>query len=172
MVVNSTIAAIAKHGVISKPQLNVYQVASGVENPLRFAEFFEILYEYYKTTPLFMANNIKKVQCFDNLEDFSKYTRDEIVRLHHNGSGYAVDVNGKICDKKCRVKVAYAEQVCKMYEFIGFFKGRFHTGNTIKLLSEMSKEEQVDFEIDAKNIDWRKYFMDAHIPGLKKHVMA
>lgn len=35
---------------------------------------------------------------------------------------------------------------------------RFHTGNTEKLLEEMSKEEQLNFEVDVKNIDWKKYF--------------
>lgn len=169
VVVNSTIAAIAKHGMTNKSELNVYHVASGVANPLRFSEFFEIIHDYFKSTPLFMSNKIKKIECFDNFKDFSKYTRDEIYRLQ-NANG--ASVNGKCMETRVKVRVAYAEQVCKMYEFIGFYKGRFHTGNLQKLLSEMSKTEQDEFEIDAKKIDWRSYFMDAHIPGLEKYVLG
>lgn len=48
---------------------------------------------------------------------------------------------------------------------------RFHAGNTQKLLSEMSKEEKIGFAIDAKEINWRKYLQETHIPGLRKHVL-
>ena len=48
---------------------------------------------------------------------------------------------------------------------------RFHCGNTRVLLEEMSEEERVVFEVDATKIDWNKYFVDIHIPGLRKHVI-
>lgn len=48
---------------------------------------------------------------------------------------------------------------------------RFHAGNTQKLLSEMSKEEKNSFEIDVKEINWRNYLQETHIPGLRKHVL-
>ncbi|KAK4482603.1 hypothetical protein RD792_009767 [Penstemon davidsonii] len=170
IVVNSTIAAIAKHGSSTlKPQLNVYHVASGVTNPLRFSEFFEIIHEYFNstttTTTSISSKNIRKIKCFNDFNEFSKYTRDEISQVH-NG---AVMINGAL--KRYKAKVMYAEQLCKMYEFIGFFQGRFHTGNTQKLLREMSEDEKLDFEIDVTNIDWSKYFLEAHIPGLEKYVL-
>ncbi|KAL0452868.1 UNVERIFIED_CONTAM: Fatty acyl-CoA reductase 2 [Sesamum latifolium] len=126
MVVNSTIAAIAKHGTNSyKPELNVYHVASGVVNPLRFY--------------------------------LSKYTRDAI--LSNNEMGDAMDEKMvRKLQSKAKAKVAYAEQLCKMYEFVGFIKGRFDTGNMQKLLKEMSKEEQLNFEVDVTKIDWRTIF--------------
>ncbi|KAL3828425.1 hypothetical protein ACJIZ3_017227 [Penstemon smallii] len=165
IVVNSTIAAIAKHGSTHyKPQINVYHVASGVANPLRFSEFFEIIHKYFNSSS--SKNNIRKIKCFNDFNDFSKYTRDVISQVH----GGAVKINGAV--KRYKAKVMYAEQLCKMYEFIGFFQGRFHTGNTQKLLTEMSEEEQLDFEIDVKNIDWTKYFLEAHIPGLEKYVLS
>ncbi|KAG8375853.1 hypothetical protein BUALT_Bualt09G0002300 [Buddleja alternifolia] len=181
MVANTTIAAVAKHGAINEPQLNVYHVASSALNPLKYSDFFEFLYDYFNSTPLNPSennnnnNNISKIKCFDNFYDFSKYTRQEICR--RNGLGYKVTVGSddeKIIRKlqsQCKAKVAYAEQLCKMYEFIGLFNARFHTGNTQKLLEEMSKEEQLDFEVDVMNIQWRKYFQEIHIPGLRKHLL-
>ncbi|KAI3459885.1 hypothetical protein Pfo_016548 [Paulownia fortunei] len=172
MVANTTIAAIAKNGTIHKPELNVYHVASGVMNPLRYSEFFEYLYEYFSSTPLIEFQSIARIKYFNNFNDFSTYTREEISRC--NGLRHTVGKDEKMIRKiqnQCKAKVAYAEQLCKMYEFVGFFNARFHTGNTTKLIKEMSKEEQLDFEVDAINIEWRKYFQDIHIPGLRKHIL-
>ncbi|KAL0452867.1 UNVERIFIED_CONTAM: Fatty acyl-CoA reductase 2 [Sesamum latifolium] len=170
MVVNSTIAAIAKHGIIHKPQLNVYHVASSIVNPLRFYEFFEILHDYFSSTPFFKIKNISKIKYFTSFDDFSEYTRDVISQCNEMGDAIDEKMLQKL-GKQSKAKVAYAEQLCKMYKFLGVFEGRFDTGNTQKLLKEMSKEERLNFEVDATNIDWRKYFLEIHIPGLRKHVL-
>lgn len=40
MVVNATLAAIAKHGIAKKPELQVYHIATSVANPLTFSDSF------------------------------------------------------------------------------------------------------------------------------------
>lgn len=178
IVVNATIAAIAKHGNMRKSELNVYQL-SGFVNPLKYSEFFEYIHEYFSSDPLIewesftkikYYDNLTKMECFDNFDDFSKYTRDEIFKrngIRINGGG----VGEMKLQKQCKAKIAYAENLCKMYAFSGFFKARFHTGNTQKLLSEMSNEEKINFAIDMKEINWKKYFQEIHIPGLRKYVL-
>ncbi|KAL3621596.1 hypothetical protein CASFOL_036508 [Castilleja foliolosa] len=158
MVANTTIAAMAKEGSLHKPNLNVYHVASSDVNPLRYSDFFEYLYEHFNSTPLVESRNIDRIKYFDNFDEFSRYTREAI------NSGHTIT-------NRCKAKVAYAEQLCKMYEFIGFFNARFNTGNTERLIKEMSKEELIEFEINAMSIDWREYVQDVHIPGLKKHIL-
>ncbi|KAK6130585.1 hypothetical protein DH2020_035677 [Rehmannia glutinosa] len=172
MVANTTIAAIAKHGTVNTPQLNIYHVATSSVNPLRLSDSFEYMYEHFSANPLNDKENFAKMKLFNEFSDFSKYTRDEISE--RSGIRNAVGVNGKTLQKiqrQYKAKVAYAEQLCKMYEFIGFFKARVSHRNTRKLLAEMSKEEQLNFEVDATKIDWRKYFVDIHIPGVRKHVL-
>ncbi|KAK4403259.1 Fatty acyl-CoA reductase 2 [Sesamum angolense] len=124
MVVNSTIAAIAKHGTSYKPELNVYHVASGVVNPLRFCDFFEILHDYFNSTPLLNVKNIGKMKCFSNINDLSKYTRDAILLSNEMGDAIDDEKMLRKLQSKAKAKVAYAQQLCKMYEFIGFIKGR------------------------------------------------
>ncbi|CAA0818434.1 Fatty acyl-CoA reductase 2 [Striga hermonthica] len=173
MVANTTIAAIAKHGSINKPRLDVYHVATDFVNPLKFSDFFEHIHEHFTRNPL-TSGDFPKMELFDDFSDFSMYVRDVISERTGLTNINAVETNGNAVQKIRRLykaKVAYAEQLCKLYEFIGFFKARFHTGNTRKLLDEMSKEEQDKFEIDATKIDWRKYFVDIHIPGVRKHVL-
>ncbi|KAL0392413.1 UNVERIFIED_CONTAM: Fatty acyl-CoA reductase 2 [Sesamum radiatum] len=173
LVANTIIAAIAKHGIVKKPDLNVYHAATNFVNPLQYSEFFDYIYEYFNakpTTP--SAGSIAKMKLFKEFSDFSKYIRDEL--LDRNGVTNAPDLNKVMLQKlqkQYKAKVAYAEQLCKMYEFIGFFQARFHTGNTQKLIEEMSEEEQLCFEVDARKIDWIKYFVEIHIPGFRKHVL-
>ncbi|XP_073049363.1 fatty acyl-CoA reductase 2, chloroplastic-like [Primulina eburnea] len=174
MVANTTVAAIAKHGRLEKQELNVYHVASATRNPLRFCDFFDIIHEYFASNPLpnskCESDMIKKMKCFDNFDDFSEHTRHRIWERYRSTNG-AVGTDEKLVQKLCKPKVAYAERLCKMYEFVGFIKGRFHTGNTLRLLQEMSEQEQLSFEIDVTKIDWRKYFQEIHIPGLRKYVL-
>ncbi|KAL0368730.1 UNVERIFIED_CONTAM: Fatty acyl-CoA reductase 2 [Sesamum calycinum] len=173
LVANTIIAAIAKHGIVKKPDLNVYHAATNFVNPLQYSEFFDYIYEYFNAKPATpSAGSIAKMKLFKEFSDFSKYIRDEL--LDRNGVTNAPDLNKVMLQKlqkQYKAKVAYAEQLCKMYEFIGFFQARFHTGNTQKLLEEMSEEEQLCFEVDARKIDWIKYFVEIHIPGFRKHVL-
>ncbi|KAL7127984.1 hypothetical protein ABFS83_14G285300 [Erythranthe nasuta] len=173
MVANTTIAAIAKEANKNKPQLNVYHVASSNRNPLKYTDFFEYLYEYFNSAPLVESQNISRIEYFSDFNDFSEYTRGEISRQPETNN-VQEDEHGNIIRKaqnKCRARVAYAQQLCKMYEFIGFFNARFDTRNTEKLVKEMSKEEKINFEVDVMNINWRKYFQEIHIPGVKKHII-
>lgn len=141
-VVNATIAAIAKHGYPHRPELNVYQIASSVVNPLRYSEFFEYLYEYFNSEPLIESesftridyyDNLDKIKYFDNFNDFSRYTRDEISRRH--GIARTGEGSQKL-QKQCRAKIMYAEHLCKMYEFLGLFKARYALCFTIFVVLE------------------------------------
>ncbi|KAL8491660.1 hypothetical protein ACS0TY_023306 [Phlomoides rotata] len=170
MVVNTIIAAIAKEGSSYNSQLNVYHVGSSATNPLKFSDFFEYLFEYFNSSPLVESINIPKIEYFNKFDDFSKFVRQEIAR-HKPRCRVDDEKMIRRIECQCKAKVAYVEQLCKMYEFIGFFNARFDTSNSQKLIEEMSTEEQLSFEVDARNIEWRSYFQDIHIPGLRKHII-
>ncbi|KAL7145450.1 hypothetical protein ABFS83_07G084700 [Erythranthe nasuta] len=177
MVVNTTIAAIAKHGYKHMPELSIYQIATSVLNPIRVSDMFDYTCEYFRSRPLIESesssgiisyyDNLAPVKYFDNFDDLSKYTRDEIYRRF----GSMRNIETHELQKQCKAKIMYAENLCKIYEFAGFLKARFDAGNTQKLLSEMSKEEQINFDIDVTKIDWRNYITEVHIPGLIKFVL-
>ncbi|KAH6834883.1 hypothetical protein C2S53_003883 [Perilla frutescens var. hirtella] len=122
LVANTMIAAIAKHGskslAQSQPQPNVYHVASSVLNPLTYSDAFEYLYQYFNATPLVEPSNIANIKFFDNFDELSKYTKEEIFRCNR-----AVGEGRKVI-RGCNAKVEYAQQLCKIYEFAGFFKAR------------------------------------------------
>lgn len=142
MVVNTTIAAIAKHGCTGKSELNVYQLASDLVNPLRYSEFFEYIHEYFSSEPLIESesftrikyyDDITNIKYFDDVNDFSSYTREEIFRR----AGIRNDVSGEQknqikLQKQCKARVTYAEHLCKMYEFLGSFKARYVLSNDMQ----------------------------------------
>lgn len=51
------------------------------------------------------------------------------------------------------------------------FRGRLDNDNTQKLMVEMSPDELKTFPVDLRIINWRNYFVNVHIPGLKRHVL-
>ncbi|XP_042058874.1 fatty acyl-CoA reductase 2, chloroplastic-like [Salvia splendens] len=165
MVANTTIAAIAKEGNMHgpHPQPRVYHVASSATNPLLYSDFFEYLFHYFNSSPLIPSQEISRIKYFDNFQDFSEYTRNAI-----HGDKEKMPLKSQ---NQAKAKAAYADKLCKLYEFIGFFNARFDTGNTEKLIEAMSKEEKLSFEVDARNIEWKKYFEEIHIPGLIKHII-
>ncbi|KAL1561476.1 alcohol-forming fatty acyl-CoA reductase [Salvia divinorum] len=161
-VANLTIAAIAKHGNRHTSQPVVYYASSSLDNPITFFDIFEYLYEYFKDMPLTENANISKAKIFDDFEEFSKCLREEIMR--RNGAG-----EDRNMIRRCNAIAHYVEQMCKIYEFAGFLKSRFHTGNTQKLIRKMSREEKLNFEVDVKIINWKMYFHDIYIPGVLKY---
>lgn len=49
MVVNATLAAMAKH--VGKPGIKVYHVASSMANPLTIGTILKIVFEHFKYNP-------------------------------------------------------------------------------------------------------------------------
>ncbi|KAG5584059.1 hypothetical protein H5410_044493, partial [Solanum commersonii] len=78
MVVNTTMAALAKHGNLQNPQLNVYHVASSSINPLSFSQIFYYCYVLSKQHEVQDGKALTKIQIrlikkkLEYLKNFSK----------------------------------------------------------------------------------------------------
>ncbi|KAK4834436.1 hypothetical protein QYF36_022688 [Acer negundo] len=177
MVVNATLAAIARHGTLQKPDINVYQIASSVVNPLIFQDLARLIYEHYNSSPHLDSKgrpiNVPSMKLFSSMEDFSEQLwRDAIQRS--GLSPMASNSNGKLSQKLeviCRKSVEQAKYLAKIYEPYTFYSGRFDNSNTERLMEMMCEEEKKEFGFDVGSIDWKDYITNVHIPGLKRHVM-
>ncbi|KAK0584597.1 hypothetical protein LWI29_015925 [Acer saccharum] len=177
MVVNATLAAVARHGTLQKPGINVYQIASSVVNPLIFQDLARLIYEHYNSSPYLDSKgrpiNVPSMKLFSSMEDFSEQLwRDAIQRS--GLSPMASNSNGKLSQKLeviCRKSVEQAKYLAKIYEPYTFYSGRFDNSNTERLMEMMSEEEKNEFGFDVGSIDWKDYITNVHIPGLKRHVM-
>lgn len=53
MVVNSILAAMAKHSYKPGHELTIYHVGSSLRNPIKYKELKWLMYDYLKKNPLF-----------------------------------------------------------------------------------------------------------------------
>nr|ACA28679.1 male sterility-related protein [Linum usitatissimum]ACA28680.1 male sterility-related protein [Linum usitatissimum] len=177
MVVNATLAAMARHGMDQKPEINVYQIASSVVNPLIFKDLATLLYEHYNTSPYMDSNGfpitVPLMKLFSSMDEFSDHLWKDVVQ--RNGLTAAVaSSDGKLSQKHefiCRKSVEQAKYLANIYEPYTFYGGRFDNSNGEGLMEMMSEVEKRKFGFDVGSIDWRDYITNVHIPGLRRHVM-
>ncbi|XP_021283137.1 fatty acyl-CoA reductase 2 [Herrania umbratica] len=176
MVVNATLAAIARHGMTPKPDINIYHIASSVVNPLVFQDLARLLYEHYNSSPFLDSKgspiHVPSMKLFNSMEDFSAHLwRDATQRT---GLTAVASWSGKLSQKLetiCRKSVEQAKYLANIYEPYTFYGGRFDNSNTERLMEIMSEEEKRNFGFDVESIDWKDYIKNVHIPGLRRHVM-
>ncbi|CAI0402457.1 unnamed protein product [Linum tenue] len=176
MVVNATLAAIAKHGMEKKPEINVYQIASSVVNPLIFKDLATLLYEHYNSSPYMDSNGmpitVPLMKLFSSMDDFSDHLWRDVIQ--RNGLTAITSSDGKLSQKHefiCRKSVEQVKYLANIYEPYTFYGGRFDNSNGERLMEVMSESEKRRFGFDVGSIDWREYITNVHVPGLRRHVM-
>uniref|UniRef100_A0A2K2A4W9 Fatty acyl-CoA reductase n=1 Tax=Populus trichocarpa TaxID=3694 RepID=A0A2K2A4W9_POPTR len=176
MVVNATLAAIAWHGMEQKSDINVYQIASSVVNPLVFQDLATLLYEHYNSSPYMDSNgrpiHVPSMQLFSSMEDFFVHLWRDVIQQSRLAEMASSD--RKLSQKHeniCRKSLEQAKYLANIYEPYTFYGGRFDNSNTQKLMERMSENEKGEFGFDVGSMDWRDYITNVHIPGLRRHVM-
>lgn len=132
MVVNATLAAMARHGMNQKPDINVYQIASSVVNPLVFQDLARLLYEHYSSSPCIDSMGrpiqVPLMKFFSSTEEFSGHLwRDAIQK---RGLTAVASSKGKMSQKlenMCRKSVEQAKYLANIYEPYTFYGGRLDT---------------------------------------------
>lgn len=176
MVVNATLAAMAKHGTEGKPGSSVYQVASSAVNPLVFKDLARMLFDHFNRSPYIDSKgrpiHVPKMTLLRSMEDLSSHLWQDAI--NRSGLTDLADPNSNLSKKLeniCRKSVEQAKYLANIYEPYTFYGGRFDNSNTQRLMECMSKEERWEFGFDVESIDWKDYISNVHIPGLRKHVM-
>lgn len=168
MVVNASLAAIAKHGGARKSGINLYQTTSSLVNPLVLQDFFRSCYEHFNSMPCLNSNGrpiyVEEIECFNSMDDFSAHLQRDDFKL----PGLTTPQKRKIMNNKL---VQYAEHLAGIYKAYAFYSGRFDNSNTEDLMECMSEEEKRDFGFDVRSIDWKDYIKNVHIPGVRRHLM-
>ncbi|KAI3475000.1 hypothetical protein Pfo_030312 [Paulownia fortunei] len=176
MVVNATLAAMAKHGAAGKPESNIYQVASSVVNPIVFNDLAKLLYEHFNSSPFIDSTGspvrVPPMKLFSSMEDFS--TNLWRHAINQAVLGALANLDGKLSQKLeiiCRKSVEQAKYIGNIYEPYTLYDGRFDNSNTKRLMGCMSNQERQQLGFDVESTDWKDYFSNVHIPGLRRHVM-
>lgn len=77
MVVNATIAAMAKHGSCTNPGMHIYHVASSNVNPLVFSQLADIMFEHFSAFPYVDSTGkpiqVEPLKLFHDMSEFSNF---------------------------------------------------------------------------------------------------
>ncbi|XP_077210012.1 jojoba acyl CoA reductase-related male sterility protein [Tasmannia lanceolata] len=176
MVVNATLAAMAKHGAAGKRGMNIYHIASSVTNPLVFQDLAGLLFEHFSSSPcldsLGRPIHVPTMKLFHSMDNFSSHIWSDAIQ--RSGQATMADSHKKLSQRLeniCKKSVEQAKYLANIYKPYTFYSGRFDTTNTQKLMEDMSEEEKKSFGFDVGSIDWKDYIPNIHIPGLRRHVM-
>ena len=115
MVVNATLATIAKHA--GQPGLKLYHAASSIANPIRFQEIMKIIYEHFRSNPYIdkkgnPINLLEEMACFPTMENFY---------------GQSLEVVENMPQRQKNIYLRSFEQskcMARVYEPYLFYKGR------------------------------------------------
>lgn len=175
MVVNATLATMAKHGRAAEGGMHVYHVASSTVNPLVFGDLSRFLFQHFTRSPYSDAAGqpiaVPPMRLFDTMEQFASYVEtDALLRSARAGVPAGERLSQRL-QELCAKSVEQTIHLGSIYQPYTFYTGRFDNGNTEELMAEISTEEKAVFHFDVRSIDWTDYITNVHIPGLRKHVM-
>jgi len=180
MVVNATLASMAKHGGAAAPAgpgMHVYHVSSSTVNPLVFGELSRFLFQHFTRCPYSDAAGrpipVPPMRLFDSMEQFASYVEtDALLRSARSSSSSPPEQRlSQRARDLCAKSVEQTIHLGSIYQPYTFYGGRFDNGNTEALFAAMSAPEQARFHFDVRSVDWTDYITNVHIPGLRKHVM-
>ncbi|MSS72944.1 MAG: hypothetical protein EXS64_15845 [Candidatus Latescibacteria bacterium] len=178
VVVNAMLAALpgARRG-----DIQVYQVATGTENPLRLGEMFELIHEYFLKNPM-RTRQGEPIPVhrwsFPSPGQFRRKYRLK-YQIPLNALQWLMEnLSGLPWSRRLKRRVSMLEAtldrvlaLSEIYSPYTNLKCRFETANTRRLYLGLDPEDQKTFNFDVTRIDWREYIQDIHIPGLKRHVL-
>lgn len=179
MVVNSMLAAMehtAREGGIS-----VYHVSTGDRNPIRFQQAFELSYEYFRQYPRLNRNNepipIRR-WTYPTLAQFRRrynlryvYPLNAALWVFNRFSRITFLNNWKRRITVLKSAISRMLYYASIYSPYTSLECTFETGRTVGLHERLGPDDRLLFNGDVSRIQWKTYFQDIHIPGLKRHVL-
>uniref|UniRef100_A0A0D3BXG7 Fatty acyl-CoA reductase n=1 Tax=Brassica oleracea var. oleracea TaxID=109376 RepID=A0A0D3BXG7_BRAOL len=174
MVANAIIAVMAKHGCGNVPEVKVYNVTSTSHaHPLRMGEIMDFSYQHLCDSPLTETTTkvFELMKFHSSLEEFTSSVSKAIRKQERAmKNGEEETESHATLSMKGKRKLKYFVSLAKTYQPYMFFQGRFDESNTRSLIHELSMEERQMFDFDGSCIDWEHYFINIHLPSLKREL--
>ncbi|KAK1367392.1 hypothetical protein POM88_042953 [Heracleum sosnowskyi] len=143
VVVNSILAAIAKHG----------------------REETDMVYQHFRLNPC-----IDKKENPIHVSPYKLFTSLEALlsAIMNTDGNEKISPRKELIRRKAREHINY---MADLYHHYSFFGGRFDNNKVEKLIKCLSDEERKEFGFDVSSIDWKDYFISVHFTGIRKHVL-
>ena len=175
-VVNAVIAAVAR-GLAGRPETppQVYQVASGERNPLRYRDLYEYVREYFLTNPLrdsggrpvpvpeWSFPGRRRVEGWLSAELRGLKIAGTLVSRMPEGH-LKTDLRGRIAraDKRARMSLYYS----RIYGAYANMESVFSSARTYELYGDLPEEDRREFPFDVAKVDWKTWLQETHLPAI------
>lgn len=174
-VVNTILAAAATPPPPGSADPHVFQVSTGLSNPLRFGELYQLVREYFSAHPLTDADGSsiavpswsfphrgavgRALARRERVLDLADTTLDRLPATQRT-RGWIRGVS------KARRDLKTLRTFMSLYQPYTETELIFDNSRTRELHESLSPERREEHGFDAQIIDWRHYLQEIHIPGV------
>ena len=183
MVANAILAIIARAS--ESDSRSVYQVASGMENPITLGGFADQVDAYFRKNPFPVSSDengkrrklvkptfpttpkfLRRVRLRYMLPVRTAIAASALVSFIPQARRFRTRLKSKMFSLERlyqygRLYGPYAEAECK-----------FLTSNTRSVMESLHDSDKRDFDFDIGKLDWTTYLQDVHIPGVKRYLLG
>jgi HAD superfamily hydrolase (TIGR01490 family) len=173
----AAIIAVAAHGP-EPDEVAVYQVASGVRNPIRYGRLVELVQEWFTQRPLYDDQGQPI-----SVPAWSFPGRGRVQRQLKRATAAIDTVERVLSTLPLRGKQAalsaeleernlIAKRALGYVELYGSYsetEARYRIDRTLALYEELSEEDQATFAFDPAEVDWDVYVSEIHLPSIVRH---
>ncbi len=172
----AALIAVADHGPEDRPR--VYQVASGVRNPLVYSELVDLVQGYFQANPLYddQGQPIAVPEwTFPGRGRVQRQLRratSSIDRIEKVVSalpirGQRAAFTAQLDERNTQAKRALA--YVELYGAYSETDARYRIDNLLSLAEALEDEDRQRFEVDPAAIDWTRYVTEIHLPSVVAH---
>ncbi len=170
-VVNATLAV----GALRPEEPEVYQVASGDRNPLRYRDFYDYVQQYFTENPMrdsggrpipapewsFPGRNVVETRLKAELAGLS--AGGKLLSRMPDGH-LTTDLRGRVtrAEKRAKMNLYYS----RIYGGYANVEAVFSTRNTLSLYHRLKEADREEFPSDITEVDWRQWLQETHLPAL------
>jgi alcohol-forming fatty acyl-CoA reductase len=173
--VDHVVNAILAAGVRRPKEPEIFQVASGERNPIRYRDLYDIVRDYFVKNPLRDSSG-RPIQVpqwsFPGRRRVEGQLKMELAGLKVAGILAARMPEGHMASD-ARQRIARAEKRARMSLYYSRIYGAyanmtttFASSRTEALYAALPPEDREEFPFDITDIDWRAWMQGAHLPAL------
>lgn len=177
LVVNALLASIPK--IVENRGLQIYQVATGSQNPITLGQLYDLIYRYFIENPLPDKNgNPIRIK-------YLKFPKPSQFRLQHRLKTMPLNTAERtlkrlpaLASDKFKRRISATRAAYEMLYYYGEIYEpylnldcRFEVDHTLGLFHSLSEEEKSTLNFDVTRLNWRHYVQNVHIPGIKKYIL-
>jgi HAD superfamily hydrolase (TIGR01490 family) len=173
--VDHVVNAILAAGVRRPEEPEIFQVASGERNPIRYRDLYDIVRDYFVKNPLRDSSG-RPIQVpewsFPGRRRVEGQLKLELAGLKVAGILAARMPEGHMASD-ARQRIARAEKRAKMSLYYSRIYGAyanmtttFASSRTEALYAALPPEDRREFPFDIADVDWRAWMQGAHLPAL------